>query len=78
MAVLIVSLKERRKEKMMDQEINSIDEIVDKLFEQRGKLSWIIQQTSLNEEQEKAIKEAEVILDRVNQILKELGFGLPT
>ena len=62
----------------MDQEINSIDEIVDKLFEQRGKLSWIIQQTSLNEEQEKAIKEAEVILDRVNQILKELGFGLPT
>lgn len=66
--------KRRREVKAM----NEVNELINLLFEQKGKLIWIISQSPSDEEQREAIEEARDLLDRVNNLLEEFGYGVPS
>lgn len=57
---------------------NEIEELVNKLFEQKSKLIWLTQQVGNNDEQKKVIEEAAVLLEKVDNLLRDFGYGLPT
>jgi len=51
-----------------------LDELTDKLFEQKGKLTWLVSQVPINEEQKLAIKEAGKLLQEVHRYLEGFGY----
>lgn len=57
--------------------MEDLNNIIGLLFEQKGKLIWLLQQVPANEEQEKVIKEGEILLEKVNRLLTDFGYGLP-
>lgn len=58
--------------------MEDVNKLIAKLLEQKQNLVWITEQKPINTEQETSIKKAEEWLIKVNQLLKELNYELPT